>query len=65
MAAGQRHRTGAPAAPATAVINATGSLISGTGIAGDRTAVDTAGGTRLGTALVAANGTWSLILSPA
>ncbi|KQQ62622.1 hypothetical protein ASF84_26710 [Pseudomonas sp. Leaf127] len=57
--------TTAPAAPATAVINATGSLISGTGIAGDRIAVDTAGGTRLGTALVAANGTWSLILSPA
>ncbi|GAB7528309.1 hypothetical protein PS3A_07170 [Pseudomonas sp. 3A(2025)] len=54
-----------PIAPATATINATGSLISGTGIAGDRIAVTNAGGTRLGTALVAANGTWSLVLSPA
>ncbi|WP_295475445.1 BapA/Bap/LapF family large adhesin [uncultured Pseudomonas sp.] len=54
-----------PVAPATAQINAAGTLVTGTGIAGDRIVVRDASGTQLGTAQVALNGSWSVVLSPA
>ena len=52
-----------PVAPSSALVNASGTLVSGTGIAGDRIVVSS-GGSQLGTAVVAANGTWSLALNP-
>lgn len=55
----------APVAPATAVINATGTLVTGTGIAGDRIVVRDANGNSLGTALVGSNGNWSVVLGTA
>ena len=54
-----------PAIPATAVINAAGTLMTGTGLAGSRILIRNASGTQLGSAVVAANGTWSATLSPA
>lgn len=54
-----------PAAPATAVVSPSGTLVSGTGIAGARIFVRNALGVLLGTATVAANGTWAATLSPA
>jgi hypothetical protein len=52
-----------PVAPASATVNASGTLVSGTGIAGDRIVVKN-GAAELGTAVVAANGSWSLVLNP-
>jgi hypothetical protein len=54
-----------PAAPATAVVSPSGTLVSGTGLAGARIFVRNALGVLLGTATVAANGTWAATLSPA
>lgn len=53
-----------PIAPATAAINTAGTLMTGTGIAGFRMFVRSAGGTLLGSAVVAADGTWSATLTP-
>ncbi|MFK3940268.1 BapA/Bap/LapF family large adhesin [Pseudomonas monteilii] len=52
-----------PVAPASATVNAVGTLVSGTGIAGDRIVVKN-GAAELGTTVVAANGSWSLALNP-
>jgi len=50
----------APVAPATGSVNASGTLVTGTGIAGDQIVVRSANGTLLGTGIVAANGTYSV-----
>ncbi|MEG5265568.1 BapA/Bap/LapF family large adhesin [Pseudomonas sp. JDS28PS106] len=54
-----------PAAPATATINSAGTLMTGTGFAGARIFIRSFNGTQLGTAVVAADGTWSATLTPA
>lgn len=53
----------APTAPAQVAINASGSQITGTGQAGTTVTVRNSGGTVLGSALVAANGTFVVTLS--
>jgi hypothetical protein len=57
--------TTAPVAVLNPLINANGTLITGTGEAGATVTVTNAAGTVLGTALVAANGTFSVTLTPA
>ncbi|WP_045491106.1 BapA/Bap/LapF family large adhesin [Pseudomonas sp. StFLB209] len=54
----------APIAPATAVINASGTLMTGTGIIGDRIVVRDPAGTQVGSAVVGVNGAWSVVLNP-
>lgn len=54
----------APVAPVSGVVNASGTLVTGVGIAGDRIVVRSADGTSLGLAIVAANGTYSVALNP-
>jgi sugar lactone lactonase YvrE len=54
--------TTAPGAPTGVAVNATGTLLTGTGVAGSTVSVRTAGGLVLGTATVAANGTFSVTL---
>jgi hypothetical protein len=54
-----------PAAPTTATINSAGTLMTGTGFAGARIFIRSFNGTQLGTAVVAADGTWSATLTPA
>ncbi|WP_168371481.1 BapA/Bap/LapF family large adhesin [Sphingomonas sp. Leaf257] len=49
----------------TAAINGAGNLVTGTGEAGGTVTIRDAGGTVLGTAVVAANGTYAAILTPA
>ncbi|WP_367268647.1 BapA/Bap/LapF family large adhesin [uncultured Sphingomonas sp.] len=49
----------------TAAINGAGNLVTGTGEAGGTVTIRDAGGTVLGTAIVAANGTYAAILTPA
>jgi flagella basal body P-ring formation protein FlgA len=57
--------TTAPGAPATAVINPVGTLMTGTGTAGSRIVIRNAGGTQLGAAVVGSDGNWAATLSPA
>ncbi|MBA1289610.1 BapA/Bap/LapF family large adhesin [Pseudomonas japonica] len=54
-----------PAAPTTAVVGAGGTVVTGTGLAGARIFVRSAFGVLLGSATVAANGTYSVALTPA
>lgn len=54
-----------PGAPANLAVNATGSLLTGTGEAGATILVRAADGTLLGSSIVGADGTFSLSLSPA
>ncbi|GAA3263726.1 hypothetical protein GCM10020258_29420 [Sphingomonas yabuuchiae] len=49
----------------TAAINGAGNLVTGAGEAGATVTIRDAGGTVLGTAVVAANGTYAAILTPA
>lgn len=53
-----------PAEPVSAVISPNGSLMTGTGFAGFRILVRNLSGGRLGSAVVAADGTWQAIISP-
>lgn len=55
----------APVAPATALVNATGTLVTGTGVAGSAVSVRSAAGVVLATGTVAANGTFSITLPTA
>ena len=55
----------APAAPLNATINASGTQVTGTGLAGARIFVRSAAGDVLGVATVAANGAYTVVLSPA
>ncbi|MFK3797055.1 BapA/Bap/LapF family large adhesin [Pseudomonas sp. NPDC088444] len=57
--------TTAPAAPTGVTVNATGTVLTGTGVAGSTVSVRSAAGLVLGTATVAANGTFSVALSTA
>ncbi|MEN4750874.1 BapA/Bap/LapF family large adhesin [Pseudomonas sp. Ps21-P2] len=57
--------TTAPGAPANLAVNPTGSVLTGTGEAGATIQVRAADGTLLGSGIVAADGTFSLTLSPA
>ncbi len=57
--------TTAPGAPANLAVNPTGSVLTGTGEAGATIQVRAADGTLLGSGVVAADGTFSLTLSPA
>jgi VCBS repeat-containing protein len=50
----------APVAPATGIVNASGTLVTGSGIVGDQIVVRSANGTLLGSAIVAADGTYSV-----
>ncbi|WP_272905092.1 BapA/Bap/LapF family large adhesin [Pseudomonas petrae] len=54
-----------PGAPANLAVNPTGSVLTGTGEAGATIQVRAADGTLLGSAVVSADGTFSLTLSPA
>lgn len=54
-----------PVAPANLAVNPTGSVLTGTGEAGATIQVRAADGTLLGSGIVAADGTFSLTLSPA
>lgn len=54
-----------PAAPVGALINASGSAVSGTGVAGAHIFVRNSAGVLLGSATVAANGTYTVTLNPA
>lgn len=54
-----------PAPPATAVVGTGGTVVTGTGLAGARIFVRNAFGVLLGSATVAANGTYSVALTPA
>ncbi|MBF7143924.1 MULTISPECIES: BapA/Bap/LapF family large adhesin [Pseudomonas] len=54
-----------PGAPATGVVGAAGTVVTGTGVAGARIFVRNALGVLLGSATVAANGTYSVALTPA
>lgn len=54
-----------PAPPATAVVGPGGTVVTGTGLAGARIFVRNAFGVLLGSATVAANGTYSVALTPA
>lgn len=56
--------TTAPAAPGSLAVNANGTALSGTGEAGATIQVRAANGTLLGTATVAADGTFSVTLNP-
>ncbi|MFJ3470237.1 BapA/Bap/LapF family large adhesin [Pseudomonas sp. NPDC090201] len=55
--------TTAPGAPTGVAVNASGTLLTGTGVAGSTVSVRTAAGLVLGTATVAANGTFSVALN--
>lgn len=57
--------TSAPSAPGNLVVNAEGTVLTGTGEAGATIQVRGADGTLLGSTVVAADGTFSLTLSPA
>ena len=57
--------TTAPGAPAAVTVNASGSVVTGTGVAGSTVTVRNAVGTVLGTTTVAANGSFSVALNAA
>ena len=57
--------TTAPAAPTTVSVNASGTVVSGTGVAGSTVTVRNALGAVLGTTTVAANGSFTVALSAA
>jgi hypothetical protein len=57
--------TTAPAAPTTVSVNASGSVVTGTGVAGSTVTVRNASGAVLGTTTVAANGSFTVALNAA
>jgi len=57
--------TTAPGAPTGVAVNASGTVLTGTGVAGSTVSVRTAGGLVLGTTTVAANGTFAVSLATA
>jgi len=57
--------TTAPGAPTGVVVNGSGTVLTGTGVAGSTVTVRSAGGVVLGTGTVAANGSFSVALAAA
>ena len=65
VALAQAPDTDAPGAPGALALNASGTVLSGLGEAGATVRVVDANGVQLGSALVAANGTFQVTLAPA